>query len=190
MKFSHKRRKNLYTGCMKNTLMAILCAAGIAYSFAPVVLAPEARAASHTTYPIALTIPHIGLGSRVLTMGLTAQGDLDVPAGTTQNVGWYANGTVPGDIGSAVMDAHVFAAFSQLHTVVAGDDIYVSMDDGTTRHFIVQKTKLFNLSELSPNELYNQKDGRYLHLITCAGQLTADRTTYTQRLVVYATLVR
>jgi len=173
---------------MKTPLTTLLLAVIAAYSFAPVALAPEAQAAPKDTYPIAVSIPDVALGSPVVPMGVTAEGDLDVPAGTTNDVGWYAKGVVPGQVGSAVMDAHVFAAFSRLHEVETGDDIYVVMDDGTTRHFIVHKTKVHKLEDLSPNELYNKKDARYLHLITCAGELTEDKSTYTHRLVVYATL--
>ncbi len=121
-------------------------------------------------------------------MGLTKDGNLDVPSGKTNNVGWYAKGTLPGEMGSAVLDAHVYAAFSNLHKVVRGDTIYVAMQDGTTQEFKVVGTKVYELSELSGDELFNRKGGRYLHLITCAGTLTQDKSTYTHRLVVYAEL--
>jgi sortase (surface protein transpeptidase) len=123
-------------------------------------------------------------------MGVNSKGDLEVPAGSTADIGWYAKGTVPGDKGSAVMDAHVFAGFSHLDKVAAGDGIDVAMADGTTRRFIVTATKTFALADLTPQELYSQDDGRYLHLITCAGTLTPDHSTYTQRLVVYAALAK
>lgn len=138
--------------------------------------------------PVRLSIPAIALSERVVPVGVNSRGDLDVPSGSTNNIGWYAKGTVPGQMGSAVMDAHVFAGFSHLNEVAAGDDIYVGMADGTTRRFTATKAKVFALADLSPEELYSQNDGRYLHLITCAGSLTPDRSTYTHRLVVYATL--
>lgn len=121
-------------------------------------------------------------------MGLTPEGNLDVPDGKTNNVGWYAKGTVPGDMGSAVLDAHVYAAFSNLHELKKGDTIYVAMKDGSTKEFKVTGSRVYKLSELSGDELFNQDDGRYLHLITCAGSLTPDKSTYTHRLVVYAML--
>lgn len=175
---------------MKKALTTATLTLLITYSFAPVALAPVASAARGNSTPSALAIPAIGLGSPIVPMGLTKAGDLDVPSGTTNNVGWYAKGTVPGETGSAVLDAHVYAAFANLHKVTKGDTIYVVMKDGTTREFKVTKTKVFKLSDLSSEELFNQDDGRYLHLITCAGELTADHSTYTHRLVVYATLVK
>jgi len=138
--------------------------------------------------PVRLSIPAIELNNPVVPMGIDKNGDLDVPAGDTKDIGWYAKGVVPGTIGSAVMDAHVFAAFSRLHEVKEGDDIYVVMADGSRLRFVVERAKVYKLEDLSPDELYNRKDGRYLHLITCAGELTDDNSTYTHRLVVYAKL--
>jgi hypothetical protein len=37
------------------------------------------------------------------------------------------------------------------------------------------------------DQIFNRNDAARLNLITCHGQLTADRSTYTHRLVVYAT---
>lgn len=175
---------------MKKSLTTILTAITLisTYSFAPAAQAPLAQAATKSSYPTALAIPDIALGSPIVKMGLTKEGNLDVPSGTTNNVGWYASGTVPGEKGAAVLDAHVFAAFSRLHEVAQGDDIYVSMSDGTTRRFAVTRTKVYELSELTSKELFEEKGGKFLHLITCAGELTPDRSTYTHRLVVYATL--
>jgi LPXTG-site transpeptidase (sortase) family protein len=138
--------------------------------------------------PVRLSIPSIELNNSVIPMGINTKGELDVPSGSTHNIGWYAKGVVPGEIGSAVMDAHVFAAFSKLHEVKAGDDIYVVMNDGSRAHFIVSSTKVYELKDLSSNELFKRQGGRYLHLITCAGQETEDGSTYTHRLVVYAEL--
>lgn len=163
-----------------------------AYSFSGTVLAPlspqQAQAAS-SLEPVMLSIPSIGLNNKVVPMGIDKLGNLDVPAGDTNHVGWYAKGPLPGERGAAVMDAHVYAAFERLNEVGVGDKITVIMDDGSRKHFKVKKTKVYKLEDLSSKELFTRTDGRYLHLITCAGGLTPDRSTYTHRLVVYAELV-
>lgn len=143
-----------------------------------------------TSTPVQLTIPAIALASRVVPMGVNNAGELDVPSGNTNDVGWYAKGVAPGNIGSAVMDAHVYAAFSKLDEVALGDDIYVDMQDGERLHFVVKRSQVYKLAELSPDELFNADNGRYLHLITCAGELKDDSSTYTHRLVVFAELVQ
>lgn len=164
-----------------------------AYSLSATALAPlappEAQAAPAPAAPALLSIPAINLASPVVPMGLDSKGRLDVPSGKTNQVGWYAKGPLPGKLGSAVMDAHVFAAFKHLHRVAVGDDIYVTMDNGSRKRFVVTKTKVWTLADLSPHELFSNQGGKYLHLITCAGKPTADRNDYTHRLVVYAKLV-
>ena len=162
---------------------------------APAKKAPsQAKAApakkSSLRAPIGVSIPSIALNSKVVPVGVNSKGEMDVPSGSTSNIGWYAKGTVPGDTGSAVMDAHVFATLSRLDEVSAGDDIYVSMADGATRRFTVTRAQVYKVGDLSPSELFSQNDGRYLHLITCAGELTPDHQSYTHRLVVYATLAK
>src|SRR4051812_30102627 len=50
--------------------------------------------------PGQLSIPSIKLKARVVPMGVNSKGELDVPSGSTKDVGWYKDGTVPGDTGS------------------------------------------------------------------------------------------
>jgi LPXTG-site transpeptidase (sortase) family protein len=139
--------------------------------------------------PSALSIPSSSIQAPIVPVGVNAKGEMAVPNGSTNNVGWYKDGVVPGGVGSAVLDAHVFAAFENLHTVVAGDSVYVRMSDGSTLHFVVRSTKLALLTELTPDMLFQQTDGRHLNLITCAGKLTPDHSTYDHRFIVYTELV-
>lgn len=154
---------------------------------APVV--PEVVRSREDTLPVRVSIPKISLDDPIQNMGVLKNGDLDVPNGKTNNVGWYKDGTIPGQQGSAVFDAHVFAAFKNLNKLKAGDDIYVTQSDGAQLHFKVEETKLYKLGNLSPQTLFARADKKRLNLITCAGNLTADRSTYDHRLVVYAVLI-
>jgi sortase A len=142
----------------------------------------------HSPEPVRLVIPKIALKSRVVDVGTNAKGEMDVPKGDT-DVGWYSRGTAPGQTGSAVFAAHVYAAFSGLHKLAPGDDIYIVTKSGDTEHFVVTDADIRPLADVSADELFNKSGGHYLHLITCAGAVTSDRSTYTHRLVVYATLV-
>ena len=151
-------------------------------------LKPSVSAEIPSHYPIKLTIPAIQLNSRIISVGVNAKGEMDVPSGKTNNVGWYERGVVPGQTGTAVMDAHVFAAFANLHSLAVGDDVYVDVADGSRLHFVVRAVKTHLLSELTPAMLFQQTDGRHLNLITCAGSLTLDRSTYDRRLIVYTEL--
>jgi LPXTG-site transpeptidase (sortase) family protein len=137
--------------------------------------------------PARLNIPSIQLDSPIQPMGLDKYGRMDVPT-NRKTTGWYSKGTIPGNKGSAVLDAHVFAAFKNLHKLKVGDEIFVTDKENAQRKFVVQETKYYSLDKLSPEELFNKKDARRLTLITCAGKKTGDERGYDERLVVYAVL--
>jgi len=154
----------------------------------PAPLAPPPAAQIPTT-PLRLIIPSIALNDTIAEVGLNSKGEMDVPAGNTRDVGWYMGGTVPGTLGSAVIDAHVFAAFSKLRNIKVGNSIYVETDNGQKLHFVVSEMHTYALADVPADILFNRADTERLNLITCAGSLTPDHTTYDHRLVVYATLV-
>ena len=152
--------------------------------------APARATLSGPLRPVHLFIPSVGINASIQAVGTTKNGEMDVPSGKSNNVGWYKYGTIPGKTGSAVIDAHVFAAFAALKRVKPGDSIYVAMSDGSQRHFVVSAAKNFPTVGLSPLQLFRPTSTADLNLITCAGSLTPDHSTYDHRLIVYSTLVR
>ncbi len=134
--------------------------------------------------PARVSIPSIGLDTSIIPVGVNRKGEMDVPDGSTMHVGWYRGGPQPGQVGSAVLDAHVFAAFRDLHKVEVGAEIIVDTEFGTKLRFVVHDTHVYKLGDLTSQMLFGQNDGRRLHLITCAGDPVGD--TYSHRLVVYA----
>ncbi len=140
-------------------------------------------------YPAQLIIPSINLNTSVIKVGVNAKGEMDVPDGKSPSVGWYEHGTVPGDLGSAVIDAHVYAAFKNLRYAKVGDDIYVVTKSGKRLHFRIQESTVYKTEEISADRLFNASDARRLNLITCAGKYIPSRETYNKRLVVHAVLV-
>jgi sortase (surface protein transpeptidase) len=154
-----------------------------------VLSVPVAYGQDENGHPVSLAVPSIGLNSPVQEVGVNALGEMDVPSGKTNNVGWYKDGTVPGNIGSAVLDAHVFAAFKNLKNVKVGDDIILKDGDGHTLIFRVEEATVYAIKDVPLQRLFNANDGVRLNLITCAGNLTPDGKTYDHRLIVYAKLV-
>jgi len=138
--------------------------------------------------PVRVVIPAINLDSRILSVGQEKNGEMSVPSGKSSDVGWYKYGTTPGNMGSAVLDAHVFAAFANLNKLKAGDNIFVVTDKGEKLRFVVGEAKTYKLGSLSSKTLFSQNDAKRLNLITCAGSLTKDKSTYTHRHVVFAVL--
>ncbi len=156
---------------------------------APAKVAAKTKIDDANASPLRVRIPKISINSPIQNMGVTSSGDLDVPSGSTKNVGWYAKGTVPGQVGSAVLDAHVFAAFKNLRYALPGTDVYVDMSNGTTLHFKIEESTVYPLADVPAELLFNRNDKRRLNLITCAGNLTPDHSTYDHRLIAYAVLV-
>lgn len=154
-----------------------------------VVLTPTPTPAPGLRNPVRLIIPSIKLDDTVVDVGVNKKGEMDVPNGNTKNIGWYKDGTTPTDTGTAVFDAHVFAAFSKLRYVKVGGSIYVVTENGKKLHFVVTESMVYKLADLSSNTLFGSRGYAQLNLITCAGKLTPDHSTYDHRLVVFTKYV-
>lgn len=139
--------------------------------------------------PALLSIPSIALRAPVEHLGINEKGEMDVPLGTTENVGWYRYGTAPGAYGTAVFDAHVFAAFRNLDRVERGDEILVTDSAGVVRRFLVTEIHNLPLETISPEWLFNRADAKRINLITCSGTYVKSIDTYDHRLIVSAVLV-
>ncbi len=151
--------------------------------------AVNAKPKKVTAQPVRLIIPAIGLNAPVEPVGINVSGEMAVPDGSTKDVGWYKHGTIPGNVGSAVIDAHVYAAFENLRHLKTGSEVIVENANGDRLKFVVNDSRVYQLGELTSGMLFGKRDARRLNLITCAGERTADGSTYTHRLVVYTTLV-
>jgi LPXTG-site transpeptidase (sortase) family protein len=147
-----------------------------------------AQASDSAPLPTRVEVLSIGLDAPIVYMGIDDEGNMDVPGSRTNLVGWYKDGTIPGDQGSAVFDAHVVAAFKRLHNVHPGDDIYVTTSAGTRLHFKIESTHTYPVGDLSSDLLFNQHDAKRLNLITCAG-VNLGGGNYTKRFVAFAVLV-
>ena len=152
-------------------------------------IAQTAPTAPQENFVPHLLIPSIDLNDPIIPMGLNSKGEMDVPDGNTKNVGWYKDGTKPGQIGTAVFDAHIFAAFPRLHEVRVGDSIYVTQKNAAPLHFIVTETEEYALSDLTSTMLFGSDGTARLNLITCAGTFQQSINTYDHRTVVYSKLV-
>ncbi|MBX4192360.1 class F sortase [Candidatus Parcubacteria bacterium] len=144
-----------------------------------VVEVPTAKAQE----PLSLKIPAIALDAPIVEVGTNEKGEMDVPDGATGAVGWYKYGTAPGEKGSAVLDAHVYAAFKKLKNLQTGDSLSVG-----GKHFVVTDSIVYRLQDLPMDFIFTRNDGVYLNLITCEGSFDNSRSTYDKRRVVYAKL--
>lgn len=155
-------------------------------------LAP-ARDAEPGDLPSRLTIPSLGIDAHIKHVGVNTEGNMATP-GTFVDTGWYKYGTVPGFLGSAVIDGHVDNAlgqdgvFKHLDSLKPGDYIYVKTASSTELRFIVREVASYPAAEVPTDRLFNAKDRVRLNLITCTGAWLKSTNQYAERLVVYAEL--
>lgn len=143
--------------------------------------------------PMRLSIPTLTIDANVQKVGVTKAGAMGVPNNFT-DVAWYKYGTVPGQVGSAVIDGHVdnglslAGVFKHLSDIKVGDVIYIETASSTNLTFVVTDVELYPYKEVPLEKLFNQNDAAHLNLITCDGAWIAGEKTYDHRFVVYATL--
>ncbi|MEX2006604.1 MAG: class F sortase [Candidatus Saccharimonadales bacterium] len=141
--------------------------------------------------PMRLKIPKINIDARLDNVGLTPQGDLDVPKGPA-NAAWYHLGVRPGQKGSSVIVGHfgyknrIPAVFDNLHKLQEGDNLYVEDEKGATISFVVRESRKYE-PNADASSVFLSNDGKaHLNLITCQGVWNETQKSYSTRLVVFA----
>jgi Sortase domain len=143
--------------------------------------------------PVALTIPGIGVQTRLTDLGLTAAGTLQVPSSTAV-AGWYSGGPRPGAIGPAVIAGHIDSAtgpgvFFHLALLRPGNHIYVRRADGTLAVFRVTAVRSYAKDRFPTLAVYGPTPDAELRLITCGGTFEPRLRSYLSNTVVYAAQV-
>jgi hypothetical protein len=142
--------------------------------------------------PVAVSIPRIGVASRLVHLGLDRTGALDVPRDPA-TAGWFSGGAAPGALGPAVIAGHVTwngtrAVFYRLGTMREGDAVLVNRKDGRTAVFTVTRVARFSKSRFPTQAVYGEVDHAALRLITCGGTYDQARHRYLDNVVVFARL--
>jgi sortase (surface protein transpeptidase) len=155
----------------------------------PVVVAP---AAVSTAKPVRLLIPSIGVDSSLERLHQDRRGVLVAPA-VADTAGWWAKGVVPGDVGAAVIVGHLDtvlgpAVFVKLKQLRPGDRIEVRMSDGRTVRFGVDTSHVVKKALFPSERVYGATPDAQLRLITCSEPFDTVAHSYTDNLVVYATM--
>ena len=123
-----------------------------------------------------VTIPALGLSRvRVGRYGLDAYGRLDVPQDTS-TIGWNpAYCAVPGDGGATFLAAHVRyqgrpGVFARLSTLAAGDEVTVTVSDGSEHAYRVTSVVEYALGTIDMGALLRGREGfESITLMTCSG---------------------
>ena len=142
--------------------------------------------------PTWLSIPSIGIRTRLIRLGVNSDGTLQVPSSTTV-AGWYTGSPRPGTVGSAIIAGHVDSRsgpgiFFWLRTLRPGDRVYVGRADGTMAVFTVTRIKKFAKDQFPTAAVYGPVPDAELRLITCGGIFDRSLGSYLSNVVVFARL--
>lgn len=143
--------------------------------------------------PVRLEIPAIGVDTEIMSLGLRADGTLQVPPlRGDAPAGWYRHSPTPGEVGASVLAGHVDTArdgpavFYRLREVRPGDPVVVRRTDGTVARFAVTRVASYPKQDFPSQEVYAAVDRPALRLITCGGVFDRGEGSYRSNVVVFA----
>ena len=149
----------------------------------------------HASPPVSVTIPAIGVQSRLLHLGVNEDGTMQVPSLTTSanEAAWYKYSVSPGQAGTAVLEGHVDsyrgpAVFFRLGALRPGNQIDVTLADGITAVFRVTGVREYTKDKFPANIIYAPSDYAALRVITCGGDFDSATGHYLSSVVVFASL--
>lgn len=157
-----------------------------------IVAPPPSAPPRPVSRPVALTIPLIGVQTKLMYLGLNSDGALQVPPLSMISVaGWYTGSPRPGAIGSAIIVGHIdgynrAGVFFRLNTLRRGDRIYVRRADGTLVEFRVTSVQTYLKDHFPTEDVYGPVPDAELRLITCGGAFDPATHHYLSNVVVYA----
>ncbi|WP_260462648.1 class F sortase [Streptomyces sp. TRM72054] len=144
--------------------------------------------------PVSIEIPSLHVRSRLDTLGLDRNGEVQVPPiEADAPAGWYRGSSTPGEKGAAVILGHSTVGrygtgvFYQLGELRAGQAALVHRADGTTAHFTVVRVAEYPKRDFPAREVYGDTADAELRLITC-GNYDEAAHAYQDNVVVYAKL--
>jgi len=143
--------------------------------------------------PTRIRIPGIDVDSDLIDLGLQADGTMEVPADGSV-AGWYTGAPTPGELGPAVIAAHVDwkgepGVFVDLGDLTPGEDVRIERADGVTAVFRVSRVERYAKDRFPTDVVYGDIDHAGLRLITCGGDFDHGALSYVDNVVVYAGLV-
>ena len=140
--------------------------------------------------PVRLRIDVLEVDDAVVTVGLEADGSLEIPGPT--EVGWYRGSRAPGaPAGSSVLTAHVDydgepGVFLELGRLELGSEIVTVDASGAERRYEVSERYQVDKDRLDTAELFRRDGPHVLTLITCGGWFDERARHYRDNIVIRA----
>lgn len=146
--------------------------------------------------PVLLTMPAIGVQSRLGEVGRTPSGAVAAPPlyERPSEAAWFRFSATPGARGAAIIVGHVDdyrgpAVFFELGAVRPGARVTVRRSDGTLAIFRVDGVRRYAKARFPSRLVYGSSATPTLRLITCGGPFDAATHHYVDNVVVFASLV-
>jgi sortase (surface protein transpeptidase) len=163
----------------------------------PAPTAPPAAqpAGQQAPLPTSVSIPAIKAMSTLIPLGVNPDLTVQVPdLKTPQQAGWFDLGVRPGEIGSAVLLAHVdgdgkLGLFHDIHMLNLGDPIVIGRADGSTITFKVTRVRTVLKANFPSSDAYGPKPDAEIQLITCGGELDKAAHNFLSNVIVTGVLV-
>ena len=191
-------RRSLLVACAAASLAGCSDDESVAVPARPVVgdASPRpVRPSGGVLSPLHLSIPSIGVSTRLVRLGLNEDGTVEVPT-VAADAGWFRLGTVPGQRGSSVILGHVDsvdgpAVFASLSTMRRSDRVEVLMSDDRLVTFEVTGVETYANADFPAERVYaGTRRGRELNLVTCGGEYDRSRGGYQSNVVVFTRRTR
>jgi Sortase domain len=153
------------------------------------------RPSLRRSVPVSVDIPAIGVNSKLLHLGVSSDGTIQVPSLYTEagEAAWYKYSATPGQIGASVIEGHLDsyrgpAVFFRLGALRPGDRVEVTLADGITAIFRVSSVRQYLKSRFPAKTIYGATGYAALRLITCGGVFDYATDHYLSSIVVFASL--
>ena len=167
----------------------------------PVATKPAAVPTPTMTMPYSVPahvdVPAVNLHADVISVGLNADESIGTPSLSNAKVAaWYDRGPAPGQLGAAVMDAHVDSAqmsdyrgaFFELGLAKPGMEIDVTRVDHSVAVFTIDEVQVALKADFPSNKVYAPTAYAGLRLITCGGDYDKKTHEYLGNTIAYAHL--
>lgn len=175
---------NLHQAVRLDVVLAHPAAAITTVQTTPKAMAPST--------PVHLMIPSIGVNTDLTTMGLGANGAIQMPI-RYDIAAWYTGSPTPGAIGPSVIAGHVdsihgIGVFWRLRELQPGSVADVTRADGSTAVFKIITVEQYAKSNFPTAKIYGPIRYAGLRLITCGGIFDRQVHDYPDNIVAYGIL--
>ena len=149
--------------------------------------------------PVSISIPAIGVRSRLMYVGLNPDGTIQVPPlndpPLTNEAAWYKYSPTPGQPGPSVIEGHVDSSrtgpsvFFRLGALKPGDLVDITLADRQVAVFKITGVRRYPKSRFPTSTVYGFTSYAALRLITCGGSFDEQSHHYSSNIVAFASLV-